>query len=573
MMQKLGAGRKNQILLLTGIVLFCVASVLAYLTQNGSWFTVLIIFTFYFALYHTPAKSLVLAAAFSLYASLFSLVVLKAEITIELFFVIIVWLFAAYFPSRVKKQSRQYYKSEALHRGILEASPHGIVQTDLDGTITFCNPKQLEIVGAQHKDELLGKNAFDFIVPEQKQRAYRNLKLVLEKGNEHNLLYTAYKLDGSTFEEELSVALTYDEQHKPSGFIGIIRDITKDKRSQRLNEERRHYLEAILDSSISAILTLDTNNNIKEWNLGAIKLFHYTKEEALGRNLDALLSKGHPDVFENAQALTSQVNHGLPVPPTETVRYTKAGEPINVIVSGAPIMVEEEFSGIVATYTDITQLKRAEEKVQSLLEEKEQLLREVHHRIKNHMTTLSSIIMLNSYSTDEPKVKEVLEEVSNRIKIMQNIYQDLYTSEDLKSMYISTFIEQLIGELRSAYIYEDSITILTDIEEVLVTAKQSLPIGIIINELVTNSLKYAFPDMVSGTIRVSIRKIKDNYLRIEVKDDGKGIPEEVIQNKHYGFGLTLVDSYNTQFNGEMNINSYKNNGTQIVVKIKLQEPV
>ena len=562
--------RKTHISIIIGVLLFFSASYLAYISSESSWFALLIVYTFYSALFLTPTQAVLLGAGFSVYTSLFSFYILRADFTVELGFVILVWLLAAYFPSKMKQNFRRFSAGEALHRGILEASPHGIIRTDLQGTITFCNPKQLELVGGKSKDELIGKNAFDFIVPKQRERAHENLKKLLEKGSQHNMMYTAFKLDGSTFEQELSTAVTYDEHHKPSGFIGIVRDITRERDILHLNEERRLYLEAILDSSVDAILTLDTENNIKEWNLGAEKLFHYSKEEALGRNLDTLLAGGTQEVLEDAQELTDRVNQGLQVPPTETRRYTKEGEAIDVIVSGAPIIVEKEFRGIVATYTDITQQKRAEEKVQNLLDEKERLLQEVHHRIKNHMTTLSSIVLLNSYASDDPKVKEVLEEVNSRIKIMQNIYQGLYTSENLDSVKISTYIEQLLHDLRDAYVYDEKISILTDIEEISVTPKQSLPIGIIVNELVTNSLKYAYPDTTGGTIYVSVHRRGEDLITIQVRDDGQGLASGTIEKSEYGFGLTLVDGYTTQFNGELDIGRHNDRGTEITVTIEIE---
>lgn len=454
-------------------------------------------------------------------------------------------------------------KAEEKLERVTEKAPVGFLYLDKNMKITYENTMAREILGVSEED---GESA-------AMGRDIRELESVIKTGKAQEL---DRLLQGEEIEAENSFESIYGKVthiraygvpifHRGSfdGAVLMLQDITSKKESEHLEEERRLYVEAILQSNPNAILTLDTKNRIKEWNPGAEKLFRYAKDEVIGRDLDELLGGNDPAKYQEALGLTDQVSSGRPVPPTETVRYTKEGRPLNVIVAGSPIMVGGEFSGIVATYTDITRLKVKEQEVKKLLGEKEQLLKEVHHRIKNHMSTILSIVSLHNNSTDDPTVSETLEEVQDKIRIMQNIYQTLYMGETVEAMNVSDFLDKLIDDIESTYIVDEDIRIDTDIEDLTVSAKQSLPIGILINELVTNSIKYAFSGGEQGRIAIAVHSDEDGGIRIEVSDDGVGIPDEILTKESYGFGLTLVKGYVDQFKGEMQVDN--TNGTAVTV--------
>ena len=144
-------------------------------------------------------------------------------------------------------------------------------------------------------------------------------------------------------------------------------EIAERKRLEHKSEERRLYLESVLISAPDAIVTLDAQHNILEWNSGAEKLFGYTLEEAVGRNIDTLVVGPGNDVFEEATGFTSQVLAGMSIPPTETVRYRKDGSPVDVILAGSPILLGDQVVGVVTIYTDITARVQAEVERERLL--------------------------------------------------------------------------------------------------------------------------------------------------------------------------------------------------------------
>jgi len=373
--------------------------------------------------------------------------------------------------------------------------------------------------------------------------------------------------DGTSFKTEVSLSLLTIQEE--SYLVGIIRDIRERAKLEREKEERRRYLETVLRSVPDAVVTLDKKQNVIEWNLGAEKLFGYTSEEVVGKSLDSLIAFKSDEIMAEAQNYTKQVALGIPTNFQEAVRFTKSGSAINVLMSATPIMIDGNMIGALGVYVDVSSLKEAERNVHKLLQEKEQLMKEVHHRIKNHMNTMYSILSVQESYFSNPDVKDAFEEAKNRIRLMQSIYYKLYSSSNSNSIELGPFIDELVRNLQAAYATDANIDISTAIDDIQVTAKQSLPIGIIVTELITNTLKYAFPGRESGHIAIFLQHLSTDKLKIVVEDNGIGTPPEILQDKRYGFGLTLVEGYAHQFDGSVIIEN--NPGSRITIHIKLEQ--
>jgi|GEM_PF-944044 len=480
-------------------------------------------------------------------------------------------LFSARDITARKKAQEAIKKSEEQYRLITENALDIIVQVDEQSRPTYMSPSVTAILGYT-VDDIGDRPILDFLPPVDRKRIEEMVEGGINKKERQSThIHRVYTKSGKILWMETNVNRIFDEDGQFIGATYISRDITEIRKLEQVSNERRQLLEALLEAAPNAIITFDSLNKINEWNRGAEELFHYTREEVLGCNIDEIVSRQQDvTVHEEALSFTQKAVTGKSVPPTETIRFTKEGEALPLIVAGSSIMVDGDFKGVVATYTDISQLKKKEKEVEILLEEKEHLLHEVHHRIKNHMSTISSIISLRASHIDKPQIRDVLEEVQDKVSLMQNIYQSLYTGEDVGTIRISSYLGPVLHDIQYAYIDSQSITITTDIEEIEVTSKQSLPIGIIITELLTNSIKYAFQGSDGGEIHVTMHKDKENtgFLCIEVSDNGKGMPPEILKNGEYGFGLTLVEGYTKQFDGTMSIST--TGGTKVRVVLELE---
>lgn len=229
--------------------------------------------------------------------------------------------------------------------------------------------------------------------------------------------------------------------------------------------------------------------------------------------------------------------------------------------SAVPVLDDSgNFAAFVGIAKDITDRKNAENEIKKLLYEKELLLKEVHHRIKNNMGTISSLLYLQADSVKNDIAAAVLNDARNRVQSMMVIYDKLYRSADFRNISSKDYLTNLINGVSYTFTGSSRIDIIMDIEEVFLDSEILFPVGIIINELLSNSSKYAFTDKNNGIIKISFIQGYDKRMEVIFKDNGIGIPEDVISGKSSGFGMNLVKILVKQIKGDMHVD-YKN-GTE-----------
>ena len=216
---------------------------------------------------------------------------------------------------------------------------------------------------------------------------------------------------------------------------------------------------------------------------------------------------------------------------------------------------------------DITERKSAEEKIEASLKEKEILLREIHHRVKNNMQIVSSLLGLQSQNIEDKKYKDLFIESQNRIHAMALIHEKLYQSESLTQINFKEYINEIVSNIFSSYCQNSNIKIDINIENIPIYIDNAVPCGLIINELVTNSLKYAFPEGRPGKIQISVKLKDNNIIQLSISDDGIGIPKDMDIRNTKTLGLTLITALaEKQLNGELIINRQK--GTEFQIKFR-----
>nr|HPQ54027.1 histidine kinase dimerization/phosphoacceptor domain -containing protein [Spirochaetota bacterium] len=262
-------------------------------------------------------------------------------------------------------------------------------------------------------------------------------------------------------------------------------------------------------------------------------------------------------VFDTGETQSIEVTVPLP---DRTLYYIAKANPI------------KDESGKVflnlTTATDITERRLAEDKIKSLLSEKELILKEVHHRIKNNMNTLISLLSLQAGKTSEPAVITALEEAGNRIKSMLVLYDKLYQSASFHDIPVNEYIPALIDQIVSNFPNSGSVKIEYTIDNFSLGSKMLSPVGMILNELITNTMKYAFPGKDSGLISVTVKRT-ENHIALIVQDNGTGMPESVDFETSSGFGLKLVKILTQQLDGSIHID--RTLGTAITLEFDIQQ--
>lgn len=199
------------------------------------------------------------------------------------------------------------------------------------------------------------------------------------------------------------------------------------------------------------------------------------------------------------------------------------------------------------------ELAQKNEQVQRALGEKEILLREIHHRVKNNLQVVSSLLSLQSRQIEDPKAQEVMKEGRNRVKSMALIHQNLYQDENLVGVDAADYIDKLTKSLLSSYqINDKDINIHSDVDRLTLDVDVIIPLGLILNELISNSLKYAFSEQESGTIDILLKQQADG-ITLRVADDGKGIPEDFDMTNSKSLGMFLISSFAKKLNATFDL--------------------
>ncbi|MBC7185646.1 MAG: PAS domain S-box protein [Calditrichaeota bacterium] len=755
--------------------------------------------------------------------------------------------------SERKRQEAALKEAKWLYETLVRTSPEAILLVDPEGIFMAANERAAGLFGFASPGEMVGRPAIA-VLPEEARRHARNMLPSCLPGQVVELEQTLLRQDKSSFLAEVSASAIYAADGRLRGYVAIVRDVTARKQAEQEIERRQKYLESVLVNSPSAIVTLDNNHRVVEWNKAAEHIFGYSREEALGKDIDELIAKG--EVREEATGLTQHVLSGKDILAHEAVRLRKDGTPVDVIVSGSPIRVGDELHGVVAVYTDISERKRSQaalqeseerfrnlvetspdgivihsqgkvlfanraaarilgyegpeamlggsvmdcvhpdyrqivlERVQKMmatgepvpaieekflradgtvvdvevaaspvvvggqlasqvvfrditarkreekvreaiyklseaansaddlqalfhsihaivgelmparnfyialhhpetgtlsfpyfvdendeppkprklgrglteyvlkkgtallvrregfaelvasgeidaigtpsvdwlgvplvgttgtigvlavqsytegvrfgeeekrilqfvsnqaamaierkrsseqlkasLREKEVLLKEIHHRVKNNMQVISSMLNLQSGCVANPEVEAVLRDSQNRVRSMALIHEKLYQSRDLSRIDFSDYIRKLTDDLfRSYSVNPERITLTTHAEEVSLGIDAAIPCGLIINELVSNCLKHAFPDGRSGEVQVSLLP-KNGMYELRVKDNGVGFPKDLDFRNTDSLGLQLVTTLTEQLDGTIELNC-NGEGTEFRILFKRDE--
>jgi PAS domain S-box-containing protein len=327
----------------------------------------------------------------------------------------------------------------------------------------------------------------------------------------------------------------------------------------------KEKLESFINNTSDAIIITDMERKILQVNKGFEKIYGWTAKEAVGMKLPTIPGNKMPET----KRLLTEVKSGKVVTAYETIRQRKDGNVFDVSVTISPI---KNAGGTIVAFAgisrDITERKRAEEQTRSSLLEKETLLQEIHHRIKNNMQVISSLLSLQSKYIKDKKDIELFKESQNRISSMSLVHEKLYQSGDFTKIDFNIYVNDLVKSLFHSYgAISNNIVPNIKVNNVSLGIDSAIPCGLIINELITNSLKHAFPDGKKGEIKVILAQTGQNEFELVIRDNGVGIAEGIDFDQSDTLGLHLVKILaENQLHGEINL--VKKNGSEFKINFK-----
>jgi PAS domain S-box-containing protein len=469
-------------------------------------------------------------------------------------------------------------ESEARFRSVAQSAHEAIISADHQGTMLFWN-KGAEAMFGYQEDEVLGR-PLTMLMPERYREAHQAALSQSTDGKNSRVIgrtreFHGLRKNGTEFPLELSLARW--RTGKGTFFSGIIRDITARKRAEESLRMSEAMFKGLFGSAPDALVVVNHDGKIFRINRQAEKMFGYRENDLLGEYVEILL----PERFRerHVQLRSSYLADPRPrdmINRLELYGRHKDGREFPVDIMLGPLKGETHLL-VLATIRDITERKRAEEELRrardqletrvaerttelacanrslkASLKEKEMLLREVHHRVKNNLQVISSLLSIQSSRIKDRHALTVFKESQNRVKTIAAIHQKLVRSSDLAHINIADYIRNLVESLLRSYGVDDgAVQLQIDVDDLQLGIDTAIPCALIINELVTNSLKHAFPGGRRGQLGVELRANGAEDFHLTVRDDGAGADFSI--DNVESVGLQIVKALTEQLDGSLDV--------------------
>ncbi|EKQ55265.1 MAG: PAS domain S-box [Methanobacterium sp. Maddingley MBC34] len=470
-----------------------------------------------------------------------------------------------------KMVERALEESEAKYRTIFENISDVFYQTNMEGIITEISPS-IERYSGHNPEELIGQPVeMVYLNPDDR----KHLLTAIDKKGE----VVDYELQLKTKTGDLIYASTnahflLDSHNQPIGVEGLLRDVSQRKKAEETLIDTKRRLRIALDLAKMGSWEYDVESDMFTFDDQFYSLYRTTAEKEGGSQMS---SKTYAAKFippEEASVVAEEIERVLS---TDDPNYSNEIEHVIVRADGEKRVIvvrngieKDEYGNtikILGVNQDITELKKAQNEINKTLKEKEMLLKEIHHRVKNNLMVISSLLNLQSKYIYDEEARDIFRESQNRAKSMALIHERLYRSTDLKRIDFGDYIRTLSNDLYHTYMPEKSrININMDLENLMVDINTTVPLGLIVNELITNSMKHAFKEG-EGEINIIFHKKGDEFTLI-IGDNGVGLPADLDFRNTETLGLQLVNNLTAQIDGAIELE--RSHGTRFKITFKEQ---
>jgi PAS domain S-box-containing protein len=477
----------------------------------------------------------------------------------------------------------RWQEEEQFFRIAVEHTPdYAFILLDTENRVLRWNAGAERILGYAEA-EILGASGSLFFVPEDRACGAVEEELAAARGDgkaEDDRWHL--RKDGSRFWSNGVMRPLYDTAGQLKGYVKMLRDLTEQKQAQealqRSEEQLRLFVENVTDY---ALIQVDLHGHVSSWNTGAQRITGYTEQDIIGKHMSILCTQ--EDV--EARFVEEELRRALEKGSTEEARWfvRKDGRRFwawwvtHVIpdTAGKP----RAFAKLMR---DETERKRAEERLRASLLEKDVLLQEIHHRVKNNLQVVVSLLSLQAHRIERPDIADILNDTQSRVRAIAGIHETLYSSPDLANISFSEYMDQLIRNLFAFYHVSSSrISLQIEADDIVLDITQAIPLGLIVNELLTNAFKHAFPEGRTGTVRASLRYLPESYavgealqegsVILTVEDDGVGLPEGFDVQQQDSMGIYLVRVLTRQLRGTLQVDGHHKTQFRVALPLRLPE--
>lgn len=455
--------------------------------------------------------------------------------------------------------------SEQHFRALTENASDIVVIVDSDAKISYASPSIEKGFGFKIS-EIVNRSAIDFIHPEDVPLVVTSLAAAVQQPGVAEPLIARFRQSDGHWRKLECVATNLLHHPAVRGIVVNARDVTEREmvaEALRQSEEKyRLHFAHISD----VIYSFDSNLRIVAVSPSVERVLGYKPEALQGLSLHdlgetKLLS---PETLALATREASQVLNGRSINGSIYEFVAADGAKITAEISSSPIYQDNRIIGLVGLARDITERMRIEERMRTSLQEKDVLLREIHHRVKNNLQIVASLLNLQAGTMYDAELRSKFQDSQDRIRSMALIHERLYRSENLALVSFGPYLNDLTTHMLQSYSAQDcAVELKFQVDDIYLDIDTAVPCGLLVSELVSNALKHAFRDGTCGVIGVEMRCARDDQYQLSVWDDGVGFPLDFDCQQSSSLGLQLVNGLTNQLGGTIEVS--KVNGTRFTI--------
>ncbi len=464
---------------------------------------------------------------------------------------------------------RQATFQAELLASIVDSSDDAIIGKDLNGVITSWNTGAEQMFGYS-RQEMIGQSILRLIPLEIAGEEDGILEKLRSGQRVKHFETTRVSKSGKLLEVSVTASPIRDAAGNVVGISKIARDITERKQLQ----SRR--LLGLLEGAMDAIISVDQFMRVIHFNEAATKIFRVSSQDAIGQPIENFIPErfrathqSHVEAFGTESRTTRSMG--------------KLGQVMGLRSNGEEFPAEasishmENESGKIFTVIlrDVTERQKSTDAMRHSLQEKDALLKEVHHRVKNNLQVIASLLRLESRRSTQGDTKAVLSEMQGRIRSMSLLHESLYRSGRFASVDLGDYLAELAANaFKSQLIVAGTVRLRLDLASVTVDIDQAIPCGLLANELISNCLKHGFPEGHEGDVTIELKQIQTTTAswRFSVSDTGVGLPPDFEDRRKHSLGLQLVSQLTAQMNGELQIEAGRPLGSKFTVTFHAKDP-